>query len=117
MNIEHQIDEEKSWMTAAGYPAVICTHKRGLRTSITEYRTGYVGVPVGHHMWGDVESNTVRLSHPVQELTYHGQRDDTATWWFGWDDAHFEGEQLTLDEAIAECESLAEQLKAFEVKS
>jgi hypothetical protein len=120
----YEIKIEKEWMTEAGYKAKVIAHPMG-------HRCGYVTVPETHPHWGKGYDDVRADVHGG--LTY----SDKGT--FGFDCAHledirdesimsdeyravftsdlldritWEGATLkTLEFCVAECESLAKQLK------
>lgn len=123
---------EKSWMTKAGFPAVVLIMPWGVRN-------GYVAVPPNHRHYGKGYYDIGAEVHGG--LTYSG--DDTngypvesyGAWWFGFDCHHYgdsqdialmdekhkqmeethgiydEGHARSLAYVEHECEQLAEQLK------
>lgn len=58
------------------------------------FRTGYVGVPKGHRLYGDKEASECIECHGGVTYTRHyliGQ-EDADTWWIGFDTGHcFDG--------------------------
>lgn len=124
---------EKDWITDAGLRAVVVALHLG-------HRCGYVAVPHGHAAYGkgyddvDVEVHG-GLTYADGESDYPAESD--GAWWFGYDCAHYHDAPdpalmhdrhkalynlgvMTLHKGatvkdtaycVAECESLAKQLK------
>jgi len=119
-----KIKTEKEWVTAAGYPAKVIAQPMG-------HRCGYVTVPEGHPHYGKGYDDVRADVHGGLTYAHEGT--------FGFDCAHiedikdesimsdeykmvfsrellgritWEGATLkTLEFCVAECESLAKQLK------
>lgn len=116
---------EKHWTTKVGYEASAIFINGS-------YRTGYVAVPKEHSFFGK-DYNNLGFSLDVHGgLTYSGgdglypiEYDKEKLWWFGFDCMHFgdlrlgryysAGSHRSLEYIENECESLAEQLKKYEV--
>lgn len=90
------------------------------------HRCGYVGVPEGHRAFG-VDYDDVNMSvHGGLTFSDYGKANDVLkgsdTYWLGFDCAHYgdktsfssEGHFWTLEEAVKETESLAEQLAVLQ---
>lgn len=117
----------KSWITKAGYKAVILQHvpDGNLPTELAHlgmnFQCGYVAVPSEHPLFGKHWDATYSAGIDVHGgMTYSSEVAGSGNypesyenlWWFGYDCGHYQDSPSMQDTAynIAECESLATQL-------
>ena len=116
---------EHEW-TAHGLPCHVVLVDRGVSLiSVVPYRNGYAGVPNDHPWHGVSYHDRIGGKAPEDVIDVHGgvtysgagfSGDASGAWFFGFDTAHYDSGEWTLEQAIAETERMAEQLAAITVR-